>query len=115
MSKKSKGRERSLDEIRAMLLNGRSPRKIGGEDARANRPPVSGIYLPAFLREIRSRCDELCHFRFENVEEGFVDIATALRASPYALSSPHAQLEGVVESAGAQIDTEFTQQTADIV
>lgn len=102
----------TFDQIRDYLLNGRSPRLVGGEDAAAKKRPPGGIYMTPFIRDVYSKAQELCHWGLESTENGFISIAAALRSSPYTVASPAHRAQAVVASLESTIDEKLVQETS---
>jgi hypothetical protein len=104
----------TVQSIREYVLARHDPRDAGGMDAHAGRQPPQGNYLPAFLRDCHTRAEAMCRVIEENAQDEFIELAAALRSSPFALDTAIQQIHSVPQTVAAQIDGHIEHSATEI-
>src|SRR5450432_975760 len=104
----------SVKDIRNALLAGKDARDVGGEDARADRPAPDGTYRPRFVRDVETNADAMIHVIQEWAHDQYTELATALRANPFAIDAATEKARHVPTMVKAEIDRQISHDTTQL-
>lgn len=115
MEHQNKTTEWSVKDIRNALLDGKDARDVGGEDARADRPPPDGNYCPRFMRDVETRAHAMGHVIAEWADDQFDQSASALRNNPFAVDAAAEKAGHVPATIKAEIDRQIAHETTQLL